>query len=109
MRRILLIDPVFHVHSPTQYRAALASEGFEDAQFVILTGGIGERDRDRMSEFARGNPRAEVRELGNCTGNLTSRWQAHKAYSKAVHEAEEILRAEAFDFFAYLMLDNALP
>jgi glycosyltransferase involved in cell wall biosynthesis len=109
MRRVLLVDPVFHVHSPVHYRAAVGSDGFEDAQFVIVTGGIGDRDRDRIGEFVRDHPWVELRELGIRAQNLTGRWQSHRAYAESVEATEEILRRESFDFFTYLMFDNALP
>jgi glycosyltransferase involved in cell wall biosynthesis len=109
MRRILLVEPIFHVHSLVQFRAALRSEGFEDAHFTLLVGGIAERDRERVSNFERDEERVELRELPGRAKPLLGRLECWKAWGKAVFATEEILRRESFDFFAYLMFDNALP
>ncbi len=110
MRRVLLVEPHFHVHTLVHFKAALSSTGYEDAKFVIATGGVAVRDRDRLTQFARDNAsRVELRELPVESKNFASALDAWRGYAHAVAEVEKILRRETFDFFAYLMLDNTLP
>ena len=91
------------------YRAAVASEGFEQAQFVIATSSVNEKHKAQVQAFATANPRVQVRWLKTTIETINGRLHAWRVYRRAMREVEEMLRRETFDLVAYVMVDAALP
>lgn len=107
-RRVLIVEPVMHVHSVVHFRAALGSHGFEDAHFTIITTAANDRDRERLAEFSRTNPRAEVRLLDVAIGPIRNRREAWRENGRVLHAVERVLRDERFDLIVYTLIDNVL-
>src|SRR4051812_17083646 len=107
-RRVLLIDPLYHVHSILNYRAALVSEGFENAEFTVLTSVGSAEEAQRLEAFRQSQPRLTVR-LREHHDPFYNRLQCWSHYRLAMRQVEEILAREQFDFIIYLMADHMLP
>jgi glycosyltransferase involved in cell wall biosynthesis len=109
IRRVLLVEPVFHVHALAYIEAALASVGFENARIVVATCITDPKHRERMAAFAAKHPRLELRLLDGHYETLTNRlanWRAHRG---AMKQVEAMLRREQFDLVIYMMMDCILP
>lgn len=91
------------------YSAAVASEGFEQAQIVIVTSSMNEKHRQQAEAFAAANPRVELRWLKTTVETINGRMHAWRVYRRAMREVEAMLRRETFDLVAYVMVDAALP
>jgi len=109
VRRVLLVEPFLHVHSFVHYRAAVASEGFEQAQITIATSSVNEKHRAQAEAFATANPRVELHWLKTPVEAINGRVHAWRVYRQAMREVEVMLRRETFDLVAYVMVDAALP
>lgn len=107
-RKILLADPLHHVHSLLHYRAALASAGYEDAEVTVFTTYLDERERERIEAFARTQPRLRL-VSGGFHPPIGSRWQCWRHYGHALREVERLLSRESYDAVIYLMADFVLP
>jgi glycosyltransferase involved in cell wall biosynthesis len=107
-RRVLLVDPLYHVHSIVHYRAALASPGFEDAEFTVLTSIGSDEEARRLEAFRQAQPRLTVR-LQEQHEPIGSRLQCWTHYGQAMRRVEQILAHERFDLVIYLMADHLLP
>src|SRR5207237_30828 len=110
MRRVLLVEPLLHVHSLVHFRAALGSTGFENTHFTIATSVATDADKQRVVEFCQSHKhRVDLRlfELG--LGPMETRWQCWQEFGRRARLVEKILRRESFDLVVYLMIDNILP
>jgi cytochrome b len=83
IRRVLLVEPFLHVHSFVHYRAAVASEGFEQAQIVIATSSVNEKHKAQAQAFATVNPRVELRWLKTTVESINGRLHAWRVYRRA--------------------------
>src|SRR5262245_26230634 len=62
-RRVLVVDPIYHVHSVVHYRSALESFGFESTEFTVLTSVVSAQEAERVETFQRSQPRLQIRFL----------------------------------------------
>jgi glycosyltransferase involved in cell wall biosynthesis len=109
IRTVLIVEPVFHVHTLHYCKAALASSGFENTKITLATGITVPEHRKRMEAFAAANPRLAVRYLAATHESIENRMQSWRAAISGVAQAEAILREEQFDLIAYMMIDLVLP
>lgn len=107
-RRVLLADPLYHVHSILYYRASLGSEGFEDAEFTVLTSLFSDEEEQRLEAFRQTQPRLTVRLRGRHEV-IGTRLQCWRYFFYALREVEEMLAREHFDLVVYIMADHLLP
>lgn len=107
-RRVLLADPLYHVHSIIYYRAALGSTGFETAQITLLTSVLSEDEAQRVEALGEANPRLTVRLLEKHEP-VGGRLQCWRYFFHAMRKVEEILAREHFDLVVYMMADHMLP
>jgi glycosyltransferase involved in cell wall biosynthesis len=106
--KILLADPVMVAHSLLYYEAALASAGFEDAKFTIVTATRREDYRQRALEFFADKKNVTFRLLDVDPGPCVGRLQLWRGFARSMRAVEKLLRAERFDLVAYLSLDPLL-
>lgn len=109
IRRVLLVEPVFHVHALVHIEAALASVGFEKAEIVVATCITDPKHRERMAVFAAKHSRLELRLLDGNYETLTNRFANWRAHRSAMRQTEAMLRCEQFDMVVYMMMDCILP
>lgn len=107
-RRVLLADPLYHVHSILHYRAALGSVGFEDAQITVLTSVLSDEEAQRVKTFSQSHPRLTVRLLEHHQP-INGRVMCWRYFYHAMREVEKMLAQEHFDYVIYIMADHMLP
>ncbi|EDY21971.1 glycosyl transferase group 1 [Chthoniobacter flavus Ellin428] len=107
-RRVLLVEPIYHVHSVGYYQAALDSTGFEDAEFTVVTSVVSDQEAQRLEAFAQSQPRLHLRLLAKHEP-ISRRVQCSRQYWRVMKQIEEILERESFDFLVYIMVDHTLP
>lgn len=107
-RRVLVVDPLYHVHSILYYRAALGSVGFEDAQFTVITSVLSDEEAQRVEAFRQFHPRLAVRMLGHHEP-ISGRVQCWRYFFHAMRQVEKTLAQEHFDYVIYMMADHMLP
>src|SRR5437879_3650625 len=107
MQRVLLVEPLLHVHSLVHFRAALGSTGFENTHFTIATSVATDADKQRVVDFCNAHTaRVDLRLFELDRGPMETRWQCWREFGRRAHLVEKILRRESFDLVAYLMIDN---
>ena len=108
-RRVLVVEPVFHVHSIVYWDACLRSIGFEDAQIVIACCISEQHQRDRALAWAAHHPRAELRLLEGEHLTLSNRIANWAAHHQSMVQVEAMLRNESFELVVYMMVDCVFP
>ncbi|HSI15977.1 MAG TPA: glycosyltransferase [Chthoniobacter sp.] len=107
-RRVLLADPLYHVHSILHYRASLGSAGFEQTEFTVLTSVFSDEEERRLETFRQSQPRLTVR-LRERHEVIASRTQCWRHYLQAMRQVEGMLAQQEFDLVIYIMADHVLP
>jgi hypothetical protein len=107
-RKILLVEPIFHVHTISYWEAALVSAGFEDAEFTLVTF-VNDELRARAERWATGRERVRLHTVTRDYESLPNRLACWRACRKVMLYVETLLAAERFERVGYLFFDHALP
>jgi len=107
-RKVLVVDPIYHVHSVVHYRSALGSVGFESTEFTVLTSVVSAQEAERLEKFQQSQPRVRIRLLKQHPP-ISRRLQCLHQFWQTMRQVERILAQEQFDALIYLMADHMLP
>lgn len=108
VQRVLLVDPIFYVHSIVHYRSALDSTGYAAARFTIVTTVENQTEAKRLTEFCRSQPRIDLR-METRRRPVMTRLHCWIHTARVMRDVEEILKRESYHLVTYLLVDFVLP
>ncbi|HWL54044.1 MAG TPA: glycosyltransferase [Chthoniobacteraceae bacterium] len=104
-KRVLLVEPVFFIHTGIHIKAAIGSAGYENAEFTLLIGVYSPETRASALAFEALYPNLTVRlveEKPEDRGPMTLHWRANV---NTLRRVEELLRETQVDLLVYLHAD----
>ena len=107
--RVLLLEPLFFIHTPVYIRAAMASVGFENAHFTIVTSTPAASYKEWLREFESTHENVKVHLVDGGDAPRKNRIQNLRINYSFMRAVEIILQEQTFDTITYLFVDNVLP